>query len=435
MAPVKATLWSFLSVATGAVLQLALLLYLARTLPEAQLGLIFISLAFIYISQMLQDSGLTVLLLQRRQLTRSFWHICRWQALAQGAAVAMLLGLMAPLAGSLYDSPALTAQVVVIAVLQLVNALALCGQAMMIRQQQLTVLAKFEIVAKLAGAALVWPGLSGSSFDMQLVIWGFVLAALVKAILIRGLVNCWPAQPPVRWSRTKRIWQHSFLLNLTQLAALLRSQFDTFIVGKWFGLDVLALYGLAREIIQGPLKILQPLLQRLLQAKWSGLNQVATPCLLPDLHKTLFSTVMTYCTLLLLLPAAQQLLQISQDPHFLWLLLTLALFGAIRPLGQVGVLYAELNNQLAKLLRWAWLSTVLWCSVLTLAAMLLGSNDLPVLWFAVVLCLLQLGTTLLSLYYFAGLHLRQLPAIYGAVPVVLAAAAWLGDCIASLILR
>lgn len=420
---------------TGAALQLALLLYLARTLPAAQLGLVFISLAFIYISQMLQDSGLTVLLLRRRHLTRSFWRICRWLALLQGLMVAALLLICSPLIGLLYDSQALTSQIGVIALLQLFNAMGLCGQAMMIRQQQLALLATFEIVAKLSAAALVWPGLSGSSFDMQLVVWGFVVAALVKAVLIRRQINCWPAEPPASWSRARRIWRQSFLLNLTQLAALLRSQFDTFIVGKWFGLDVLALYGMAREIIQGPLKILQPLIQRLLQAKWSGLNQTGTTRLLPDLHKTLFSTVVTYCGLLIVLPSALRYFHVSQQENFLWLVLTLALFGAIRPLGQVGVLYAELNNNLRRLLNWAWLSTLLWCSVLTLAAVVLGSNQMPVLWFAVILCALQLVTTLLSLSYFADLRLRQLPVIYGSVPFLLAGAAWLGDCIASWLLR
>jgi PST family polysaccharide transporter len=221
---------------TGRLFQVALnfgsVVILARILSPADFGIIATVSAFIALLIVFRDAGLTMAAVRSAELSSQQSTNLFWMTLVLSGAVAIGIAAVAPLIARVYDQPALTAVMQVLALAGILEALGLQHGALLRREMRLGAYATASVIAEsIAVAAAVIMALRG---------WGYW--ALVVKMLISSAINSallwmlckWRPGRPRRNSGVMPMVRFGGQLTLAQwLWTVLRKSDDALIGWAW----------------------------------------------------------------------------------------------------------------------------------------------------------------------------------------------------------
>lgn len=234
------------------LVQLASTVVLARLLPDEAFGLLAMITAIVGVADLVRDFGMTGAIVQTPWLGRAIWKSIYWFSTALGAALALLIALLAPAIAALYGEPRLVQLTWAIAPTLLLNGIAMPLQARATRELRFAALASIDVLAMAIGVA--------SSITTALLGWGvWALVAFAVAPSISRLVFLWWLIRP-RFG-TPRIRREVFPLVMTggnifgsALVGYAEKNLDTVIVGQQLGPDVLGQYSRAYALFLLPIQ-------------------------------------------------------------------------------------------------------------------------------------------------------------------------------------
>lgn len=396
---------------------------LSRVLSPADFGLVAMIAVFMALADLLRDFGIPTAALQAPRLTHQQASNAFWITTGLGVLAATCLLAGAPLISRLYNEPRLSAVVVAMAGILVVNGAQAQVQVHLARSGRYGTIALTDVTSQ--ALALVVAVL------LAVVGWGYwalvvqVWVGALTAVILRGVAARWVPLRPRRRHGVRNLLKDGADLGLAQLLAFIANNADTVSLGVWTGASAVGFYNrgfqiytLPRGILLDPLtQVVVPTIARDADGRGPGGERamLRTQGLLAPVTVLAYTVIGSTAAALVPLVLGQQ--WEASVPVVRWL----AIGGAFAAFGSVGY-WLFLVRQLNRHLLYLHLVTKSIFLVLVLLAAPHGASAVAVAYSASQVVAWPIN--MLWLRRVAGLDARRFVAD-GSRPLAAGTAAWL----------
>lgn len=238
------------SQASNFVIRGGSLMILARLLSPKDFGLVGMVTAFTGILLLLRDFGLSSAAIQRSTVTEEQISTLFWVNLLVGTLLGLVTVAMAPLVAAFYHEPRLFAVTAALAAGFVFNAAGVQHSALLQRQMRFTTMAVITIVSLIVSNAIaIVEARAGYGYwALVAMTVSFPLTATVGAWLSTG----WVPKMPKRDAGIGSMMRFGGIVSLNSLVAYFAYNADKILIGRFWGSDVLGIYGRAYQLTNIP---------------------------------------------------------------------------------------------------------------------------------------------------------------------------------------
>ena len=238
------------SQAASFVLRIGSLMILARLLGPKDFGLMGMVTAFTELLTWFRDFGLSSATIQRPHITEEQISTLFWINIGFGALLALIVLAMAPAIAAFYHQPELFGITGVLAAGFLFNAAGVQHSALLQRQMRFTILAIISAVSFVIGAAI---GIAGAKAGCGY--WALVAMSVTSPLAATigfWLATRWVPKMPQRRAGIGSMIHFGVTLTLNGLVAYIAYNADKVLIGRFWGVNAIGIYGRAYQLINIP---------------------------------------------------------------------------------------------------------------------------------------------------------------------------------------
>lgn len=236
--------------AANFVLRMVSLMVLARLLGPKDFGLVGMVTVFTGVLTLFRDFGLSSAAIQRAEVTEEQISTLFWINLSVGVFLGLLSLAMAPFIAAFYHEPRLVAVTTVLAAGFLFNAAGVQHGVLLQRQMRFTALAVISTIGLVVGTAIAIIGaMSGYGY------WSLVAMALATPLISTigfWVSTAWVPGLPHRRAGIRSMMRFGGIVTLNSLVLYLANNIDKVLLGRFWGVDALGIYGRTYQLINIP---------------------------------------------------------------------------------------------------------------------------------------------------------------------------------------
>jgi PST family polysaccharide transporter len=236
--------------AANFVLRIGFMVIMARLLDPKDFGLVAMVTAITGIYELTTTAGLSVATVQKASVTDDQVSTLFWINILVGVVLGLLCLLTAPILVAFYDEPRLFWITAAMAVGFLFNAAGVQHFAMLQRQLRYVALAVIDILAQVASFAIaIIVALAGFGY------WALVAAAVaVPMVMTTSMwaISSWIPGLPRRNTGILPMLGFGSTITINGLVVYIAYNMDKVLLGRFWGADVLGVYGRAYQLINVP---------------------------------------------------------------------------------------------------------------------------------------------------------------------------------------
>lgn len=260
----KGLFWGFVNNSSSQLLNLALGIFLARSLVPADYGIVGVLAIFTAVAVIFQNSGFLQGLVNLKEPQDNDYNAVFWFNLGVSFVFYVLLFLGAPLIADFFHQPCLVVVSRVLFLVLPIYAFGMSYAAYMIKNMMNREIAVIGIISMaVAGTVAVVMARCGFSY------WSLVANQILYA-LVYNIGRCyivrWHPSFKIDFGPVRRMLGFSSKLLVTQLFVVLNQQLLTFVLGRFFSINSVGFYtqankwsSMARATISGAVgQVAQP---------------------------------------------------------------------------------------------------------------------------------------------------------------------------------
>lgn len=231
-------------------LRIGSLMILARLLEPADFGLVGMVTAVTGVFSLFKDAGLSVVTVQRATITNEQISTLFWINMLVGAILGLLSLAIAPILVSFYQEPRLFWVTAALGVGFLFNAAGVQHSALLQRRMHFTAAAVIEIICLLVSTA-VGIGMAIAGFGY----WALVCMAIVApaaSTVSSWLATSWIPGGLHRGVGIRSMMRFGGTATLNALIVYFAYNFEKVLLGRFWGVEALGMYGRAYQLINVP---------------------------------------------------------------------------------------------------------------------------------------------------------------------------------------
>ena len=255
--------WNTVAIVYSMVLQLLRLVVLTRFLEKADFGLVAIATMIISFTDIFSDLGITIALIHKQDITERQYSSVFWLNIFISFALYGGVCALTPFVARYYSEEALLIIVPLLSAQILLNSFGKMFQTIKTKELEFVFLSKVRIVSQTAGFILtvILAFLGCGVFSL---VWGQLLHVAINQMcyIVAG----------------RRGTKISFHFNISEICDILSigvfqlgsrlfdvaaSKIDVILIGKFFGMEDLGVYNLAKELVYRPIQIFQQLVNNI----------------------------------------------------------------------------------------------------------------------------------------------------------------------------
>ncbi|HYM74926.1 MAG TPA: lipopolysaccharide biosynthesis protein [Candidatus Dormibacteraeota bacterium] len=238
------------SQAANFLVRMGSLMILARLLDPKDFGLVGMVTAVIGVFSVFRDFGLSAAAVQRTTVTEEQSSTLFWINLLVGAILGLLALAVSPFIAAFYHERRLFGITAVLAAAFLFNAAGVQHTSLLERQMRFTTLSIIDLSSLLASTAI------GIGMAMRgLGYWALVATTAITPLVYTAcvwLTTAWVPGRPRRQAGVRSMMRFGGTLTLNGLVMYIASNFEKVLLGRFWGVDALGLYGRAYQLINIP---------------------------------------------------------------------------------------------------------------------------------------------------------------------------------------
>jgi len=236
--------------AANLLLRLVSLTILARLLDPKDFGLVGMVTAVIGVFDLLKDFGLSAAAVQRPTITEEQSSTLFWINVLVGALLALMVLAAAPAIAAFYHEPRLVAVTAALAAGFLFNAAGVQHSALLQRQMRFTALAVVGVVSLIVGTTVAIGGAKAGLGYWALVAMTVTLP--LSSTIGLWLTAAWVPGMPRRRTGIRSMMRFGGTVTLNGLLVYVASNFEKILLGRFWGVEAIGLYGRAFQLINIP---------------------------------------------------------------------------------------------------------------------------------------------------------------------------------------
>ncbi len=236
--------------AANFLLRVISLVVLARLLTPKDFGLVGMVTAFTGVLLLFRDFGLSSAAIQRATVSEEQVSTLFWINMLVGFILALMTFALAPVVAAFYHEPRLVAVTAALALSFIFNAAGVQHSVLLQRQMRFTAMAVVSTVSLIIGTVIAIGGaLAGYGY------WALVTMSL--ALPLTNTIGLWIATKwiPGKYHRGVGIlsmMRFGGTMTLNGLILYCASNLDKVLLGRFWGVDALGIYGRAFQLINIP---------------------------------------------------------------------------------------------------------------------------------------------------------------------------------------
>lgn len=252
--------WSAIERLATQVVQLIVMLVLARLLGPQAFGLIGMLAVFIAVSQVFVDSGLSSALIQKIDRTEYDYSTAFYFNIAIALVCYVLLYLSAPYIADFYKQPALSSLMRVLALVVIVNAFGI------IQRTKLSINMDFKTQAKASLTAVTFSTLVAFYLAYyNFGVWSLVGQTLTYAscnVIFLNILHRW--RPKLNFSPTSfmHLFRFGSKLMISGLIDSIYQNIYQIVIGKKFNVTEVGYFTQANQLVSSPATTMTAIIQR-----------------------------------------------------------------------------------------------------------------------------------------------------------------------------
>lgn len=239
-------------IAQGAtlVLRLGSLMVLARLLDPKDFGLVGMVTAFTGVLTLFRDFGLSAAVVQRTTVTEDQSSTLFWINILVGTVLGLVAIAAAPAIGAFYHEPRLVPVTAALSLGLVFNSMGVQHSALLQREMRFTAIATINVIALLIGSLLAIGGALGG--------YGYwALVAMTVSMPLVSSIGFWIATRwvpgiPRQLAGIRSMMHFGGTLTLNGLVAYAAYNSEKVLIGRFWGVDAIGIYGRAYQIINIP---------------------------------------------------------------------------------------------------------------------------------------------------------------------------------------
>jgi len=239
--------WIGLQQLVRVLLNMVLLIILARSLAPEIIGLAGIATSLVAIAQVLLRQGLPEAIVQQTALTEAKTTTAFWASMLLGVVLAVITSVCAPAVAALYQQPELTPLLRVLSLVFVCEAVGVIPEALLRRRFSFRFLMlRYCIAAGIAGAVAVYAALNGAG-AWSLIVFPLISAGLASALLFVAVQ--WRPQWRFSAAALRELWPFSRDTAVRACLGVLNVRLVELLVGLLLGPLVLGWYLIAQRFL------------------------------------------------------------------------------------------------------------------------------------------------------------------------------------------
>jgi len=223
---------------------------LARLLGPKDFGLVGMVTAFTGVLTLLRDFGLSSAAIQRATVTEDQQSTLFWLNMLTGALLGLLMIGLAPAIAAFYHEPRLLGVTAILALGFFFNAAGVQHLVILQREMRFTSLAAIGVLSLLISSAI---GIAGAKAGFGY--WALVVMTVslpLTSTIGFWLTADWVPGKPRRRCGLRSMIRFGGTVTLNGLIVYLATNFDKVLLGRFWGVETLGLYGRAYQLINIP---------------------------------------------------------------------------------------------------------------------------------------------------------------------------------------
>lgn len=270
---VSSVKWNTVATIFVTVVQILRLSVLTRLLDVSDFGLIAIATMVIGFTDIFSELGLTVAIIHEQNITQKQYSSVYWTNIILSIFVFTFLWIVTPLISEFYDNTILNTIIPLLGIQILLNGFGKLFQTIKSKKLEYVFISKVRIYSALVGFFVtIILALLGMG------IYSLVLGQLSQVTITQGVYFI------VGRRQQKILWHLDFreiygfikigVYRLgSQILDFFASRIDILLIGKFFGMDDLGIYNLAKDLIVKPFSILNTLTSNVAAAAFAKIQQ------------------------------------------------------------------------------------------------------------------------------------------------------------------
>jgi len=240
--------WSLTGSVGFFVIQFAASVVVARLLTPAEMGVYGVSLSALMLLTAFQNLGFqSYIVRQGGTLDRATLGTVFTMATVQGAALAALVYLGAPLLAGFLDEPRITPALRILCLFALLSPIETIASGLLQRRMRFDLLTLMGLV-RVTSAAGIAVGLASAGFSYASLSWGASAAQLITTFVAFALTGRELLGRPT-FTRWREVWGYGSRILATMSLANVFARLPDIVLGKLAGIATVGLYGRASGIV------------------------------------------------------------------------------------------------------------------------------------------------------------------------------------------
>ena len=248
--------WMTVSKIANSSMQIFKLMILARLLSKSDFGIIAIVFMVLGFTEIFADLGFAVGLVHKQNITRKEYSSVFWVNLLLSVVLYAIVALSSPLFAAYYNEKILVSVIPIMGLQLIINAFGRMFFTFKTKQLEF----KFIAIVDMLGLVL------GTVLTILMAANGFGVYSLVFGYLLQSFVT-----QGIYWFSGIKTYPIAFHCNIREIFDLLKiggyqvgaqvldyisNKIDIFLIGRFFGMELLGLYNLAKELVIKPIQII-----------------------------------------------------------------------------------------------------------------------------------------------------------------------------------
>ena len=236
--------------AANVLLRMGSLMILARLLKPMDFGLVGMATVITGVLSLFKEFGLSTATVQRLTIRDEQISTLFWINMFVGAILSLASVAIAPFVADFYHEPRLSMVMVVLASGFLFNAAGVQHSALLQRQMRFTALAMIDVLSLVISSAVsIVMALRGHGY-WALVAWSVTLP--LASTLLTWLQSGWIPGRPRAQTGIRSMMRFGGTLTLNSLVCYVAYNLDKVLLGRFWGAEVIGIYGRAYQLITLP---------------------------------------------------------------------------------------------------------------------------------------------------------------------------------------
>ena len=252
--------WNGVGTATVALLQMLKLFIVARFISKSDFGLLALATMVLGFTEIFANMGLATGLIHKQDISRKQYSSVFWLNLILSCTVYAILCAATPLVATYYHEPELNKIIPLIGLQLIISSFGKMFFTFKSKELDFKFISIVSIVSTLLGAAVtVFLAVKG------LGVYSIVYGTLLQVVVMQGTYA-------VSGLRTYRIMFHFKPSEITDLFKIggyqlgmqvidyMAAKADIFLIGRFFGQELLGVYNLAKELVMKVVQVINPMI-------------------------------------------------------------------------------------------------------------------------------------------------------------------------------